>query len=374
MEYRSTPTLQVGREQATLGSRFDPKANNFDSVRLFLALIVVFCHCYTLKGLSTDPLSAFFNYGYGGTLAVDGFLVISGFLVTRSFQQRDLTDFLLSRIARVVPGLAFVTCVEVFVIGPSFINSGFWAYFSSVGFRHLRNLTVFGLDVQMYGVFPDTNPPWMLNGSLWTIPIECSFYLLLPVLLFFRSTRLIGALFAIACLGLLVLARYGLSAQNPGPSLLTNVHAYPFVDLLAFFLSGVLAWLMRDRISFSAGPVLLCLILLYAAWQTDSSDLVLKLALPYLVLFVSIGGSFGTWLKRRIGDLSYGTYLFGFPITLTIISLLPGLSAFSTFVLAALVTLTVAFVSWHAVERPCLSFKPRRHRAALAPNRQQRET
>lgn len=347
-------------DRATLGSRFDPAVNSFDAVRLGLAIVVVFCHCYTLKGSPSDPISDLLNYGYGGLFAVDCFLVISGFLVTRSFEQRDLTDYLLSRIVRVVPGLALVTIVEVFIIGPFFSKDSAWVFLTYVGFRHLENIAVFGIDVQMYGAFPTTTPPWMINGSLWTIPIECSFYLLLPALLFLRSTTvLVCALFA-SLISMPIMAYFGITAQDQGPSLLTSVHYYMFANLLAYFLAGAIAWRARDHLSYSAGPVLLCLIALFAAAHTPSADFVLKLALPYLVIFVSISGTVGTRLKRRIGDLSYGTYLFGFPVILSVMALMPDLSILVTFAVVTIITLAIAYLSWHVVERPSLRLKPRR--------------
>ncbi len=355
--------VSVGREAPrfeTFATRFDPFANNFDLVRMVLAVVVVFCHCFSLDGSHWEPIDGYLHYGYGGTLAVYGFLVISGFLVTRSLSDRSLDEYVFSRIARILPGLVLITLVEVFVIGPIFSEANWWVFLTYVGFRHLWNVTVFGLDAQMYSVFRDTNPPWLMNGSLWTIPIECSFYLLLPVvMLAFGLRRSVGPLFLLSLAGQLAARNFGLSYDAPGLSLLTNVHVYPFVDLASYFLAGSAAWMARDRVPFNLGMLALSLIGLYAAAGLPFSEVALKLCLPYVVLYASLAGGIGSRLKRAVGDLSYGTYLFGFPVTLSVLAAAGGrLSVTRLFPVTLAVTLACAWLSWHGVERPCLRLKP----------------
>ena len=344
----------------TLATRFDPRANNFDLVRIILAIVVVFCHCFSLNGSHSEPIGDILHYGYGGTLAVYGFLVISGFLVTRSLCDRSLDDYVFSRIVRIIPALALITLVEVFVIGPIFSEANWWVFLTYVGFRHLWNVTVFGLDSQMYSVFRHTNPPWLMNGSLWTIPIECSFYVLLPILtLAVGLRRSIGLLFLLSLGGQVIARRAGLSYEAPGESLFTNVHVYPFVDLASYFLAGSAAWIARDRIPFNVGALALSLIGLYAAAGVALSDLALKLFLPYLVLYISLAGELGSRLKRLLGDLSYGTYLFGFPVTLCVLAASgQHISTAALFAVTIAITLACAWLSWRFVERPCLRLKP----------------
>ena len=89
------------------------------------------------------------------------------------------------------------------------------------------------------------------------------------------------------------------------------------------------------------------------------SDFALKLFLPYLVLYAAMAGGLGSRLKRVVGDLSYGTYLFGFPVTLSVIAVGGGLSVHQTFFAAIAITLACAWLSWRFVEQPCLRLKTR---------------
>ncbi len=357
----------ISREQPapTFATRFNPASNNFDLLRIALAILVVYCHCFSLKRIDWDPVGAILHYGYGGTLAVDAFLVISGFLVTRSLSERSLDDYVFARIARVVPGLALVTLAEVFVIGPAFTKDRVWIFLTYVGFRHLWNVSVFGMDMQLYSVFPDTDPPWMMNGSLWTIPIECSFYLVLPMAALLSGLRRSAVPLFLLSLAAYPLARhFGLSEAVPGPSLFTNVYAFPFIDLSSYFLAGAAAWTVRGRIPFSRGLLAVSLIGLYAASGVSLRDFALKLFLPYLMLYAAMAGGVGSRLKRAVGDLSYGTYLFGFPVTLSVMAVGGNLSVHQTFFAALATTLLCAWLSWRFVEQPCLRLKARakRHR------------
>jgi len=348
------------RQATTFATRFDPSRNNFDLLRACFAIIVVFCHCFSLRNLDWEPFASYFHYGFGGTLAVYGFLVISGFLVTRSLQERSVEDYVFARIARVVPGLTLISIVEVFVIGLAFTKDRTWTFLSYVGFKHLWNVTVFSIDAQLYSVFPNSNPPWMMNGSLWTIPIECSFYMILPIItLVFGLRRSVMPLFLISLLAEPAAKHFGLSYTVPGISLLTSVHAYPFIDLASYFFAGSAAWVFRDRMPFSLGLLAISLIGLYAGASTDGRELCLKLFLPYVVLYASMAGGIGTRLKRAVGDLSYGIYLFGYPVTLSVIAAANGLSVYSTFAVTIAITLACAWLSWRFVEQPCLRLKSR---------------
>jgi peptidoglycan/LPS O-acetylase OafA/YrhL len=342
-------------DQGSFADAFNPAANNFDLLRLLLAVLVVFAHCFTLTGTDAEPISTTLRYGFSGTLAVNGFLVISGFLVMRSIQGRDLGVYVLNRAARILPGLALVTLAEVFLIGAYFSSASLWTFLTYVGFRHLANIGVFGLESTLYSVFANTSPPWLMNGSLWTIPIETSFYLVLPALMLLRPRLTVPLLFLASLMAGPWLQAHGINAAAPGPSILTNVHLFHFVDLASYFLSGATAFLYRDRIPFSLGALALCLVTLYAAAGVEGAPFALKLVYPYVILYAAFAGRWGSRLKAAIGDLSYGIYLFGFPVTLSVIALGHGaLGPYQTFLATMAVLLPVSWLSWHLVELPSL--------------------
>ncbi len=346
----------------TLAAAFDPGRNNFDAIRLAAALVVVLSHSYSLTSATWEPVSTYLHYGYGGTLAVDVFFVISGFLIARSVETQDLPAYLTARILRIIPGLALVTAVETFLIAPLFFEGARSYYFHHYALGHLGNILVFGEDPFIPNVFSKLPYPY-LNGSLWTLPVESLFYLLLPVLLLCAAGRrrwLVLLAFAASLAAGPVAHAYGLDDTHPGSFLFRTVSADALAEYTCYFLAGVVAWMYRDRITLHRGGLGLCLLILFAARDSFAGPFVLKLCLPYLVLSIGIATGAGTRLKRSVGDLSYGVYLFGYPVINTVISLAPkGLSTERVFLITTVICLACAWLSWHFVERPALRLKKR---------------
>ena len=103
----------------TIETEFDPRRNNIDLMRLIAASMVLVAHCWPLTGSGdVDPVTLLSGYRVGGgSLAVMIFFVLSGFLVTKSAIDRALGDYIVSRALRIVPALAVVSAIEVFLLG-----------------------------------------------------------------------------------------------------------------------------------------------------------------------------------------------------------------------------------------------------------------
>ncbi|MBO0798929.1 MAG: acyltransferase, partial [Blastocatellia bacterium] len=198
-----------------------PRHNNFDCLRLIAALMVLCSHSFALTGTPFEPFVAWFGgYDTGGGMGVAIFFIISGFLVSGSVERRATIDYLASRALRIVPALAVVTCFEVLLLGPAFTTLSLSAYFSDFStWSHLANPLIYRIDLWLPGTFKEL-PNSAVNGSLWTLPYECSLYLILPAValcggLTKRGTIIVCA----ACFaGYFTVSGYlGLTASNPGP-------------------------------------------------------------------------------------------------------------------------------------------------------------
>ena len=346
----------------TIEQAFQSKHNNFDLLRIAAALLVLASHSYPLTGnVDREIFGKLLGYDSGGTWGVAVFFVISGFLVTKSATERAALDYLKSRALRIVPGLVLASLFDVFVVGLLFTTlpaREFLAHPQT--WNHLRNGLVFGMEPSLPGVFAG-QPERMVNGSLWTLPIECSFYILLPLLGVFGllRRRYFLLLPAAAAVTLTVgLNALGWSWGNQGGYLFVSVPSFAAVKNALFFLIGGALWIYRDRVPLEPGLALCCVLLLAISGFTHAKWVVFYLAIPYLTIYLALAHPVPAKLYHTIGDLSYGTYLFAFPIQQAVVAL-AGADILPTrlTLAAAPLTLLMAAFSWHCVERRAMAFR-----------------
>ena len=95
--------------------------NNFDFLRFCLASAVILSHCFPMLDGSNhrEPLYVLTGGRVTlGSLAVDGFFTLSGFLILQSWLScRGLTDYLRRRALRICPGFAVASLVSILLVG-----------------------------------------------------------------------------------------------------------------------------------------------------------------------------------------------------------------------------------------------------------------
>lgn len=364
----------------TLAAQIDGRANNFNVLRLAAALAVLFGHSFVLAAghqdfASVDPVSRVLMQvtGFGEAiheLAVNLFFVVSGFLVTRSLQQRaSLADFVEARVLRLFP--AAIVSTVLTIVGLSFLSTlPAAAYFTDPETWEylLRNTLVWSVDYDLPGVFADNPYPVAVNGSLWTLPVELRCYLLvllLGVAGLARRQSLANVALCIPVILYLVPEWSHLLTRDPAKW-----------RLFLFFIVGSFFCINRRSIPVGWFPAA-ALLGLYAA--TANLPRLHGIAFVVLVAYLTLALALVRhvrWLDPgRFGDISYGVYLYAFPVQQALIHALPDIrNGWSLAALAAAATLPLAVLSWIAVERPALAAKgtlarlrrSRRERAAKA--------
>lgn len=331
--------------------------NNFNLMRLFAAWLVIYGHSYAVTASpGPDLIQQVVQIRFAGAVAVDMFFLISGFLIAASFERNRLRDYLAARALRIFPALIVCVSLSVFVLGALLTTSpDYWQ--SSQTWKYLlRNITLDKAQYFLPGVFEDL-PNKAINGSIWSLPVEFRLYLLLAVLGMARLLR--GWRYnTLAVIGLVAGFMFIDVASLP-PWKASNLWC------LAFFATGVFAWVNRARIPL-AWPLLVVALGAAAAMRgTTYFHIAYFVALSYTTFFVA----YVPKLPRiRHHDISYGLYLYGWPSQQLVLHFAPGSGPlFNTF-WATLLAGTLAALSWRFVERPALRFKRRRAPAPVAPD------
>lgn len=330
--------------------------NNLDALRLLGAGLVMLGHGFVLTGRE-DQVPGLLGFEYIQTAGVAIFFSISGYLVCGSWDRsRDLRTYLGARALRIFPGLWGVVLVSAFVIGPIVTTVGLSAYFSDpTVWEYLRNLWLV-IRFNLPGVFDQVPYVGTMNGSLWTLPVEFTCYLAVP-LVFFRNRQL-----RIGLLVLLLGAALWMS-QFPVASTILGMPLGPSAEMWAFFVAAALlrTWHRQSPGLFRADAASLMLLaaVSVSAAAPELMPWISWLFIPYVTLTVGLACT--PYLNRaaRFGDLSYGLYLWAFPVQQLVVSYAGGLNLALNLVLVASITTVAAWVSWQLVESPALRLKDR---------------
>lgn len=335
------------------------RANNFDLLRLLLAVFVILSHSYIMfdgKDAS-DPLASLFQGITLGELAVNGFFLLSGYLIVQSWEKTpDLWSFMMKRIWRIYPGFIVAALFSAFVAGP--LGSNAASYLSQLELFKLAKSMLF-LKVPAVPPSFESLPFPTVNGSMWTIFFEFLCYLAVAVLGLTGAIRhrrywLMATLLLVA-LGIAQKAWHFLPAQN---------FYFPALRLSTFFFVGACFYLFReyvpypDRTSSRWLPVSACsLLLLLGVSYKALPDIVLATGAGYLLFSLAFWQHPVLSRYRKFPDMSYGVYLYGWPVQKLLLWYVPGMTPRTLFASALACSLVLGLVSWYAIERPFLKLK-----------------
>lgn len=343
---------------------YDPRCNSFHLLRFVLALLILWTHAFTLLGYAS-PLGTLTGGQLSeSSIAVDGFLVISGFLIAQSAErQRNALTFLRSRFLRIYPALTCSVLFTALVVG-GLAYAGTYHDYLRLGvngplyyIRHWLTLNVQAEPWGITGVFT-ANPTQGANVSLWTIKHEVSLYLLVALLMLTRLHRRKGVYIGFAAaFATLFLLYEGFGVQlwrlEKVQGWVINTWNYAhFVRTGLFFFLGALLYLYRDWLPRTWWFAVLMAALLVVSGFLGGLKWVHVLITPYLIVRLGALRSFDGF--RRIGDLSFGLYVFSYPIQQLILHIWPELSPVLLFAVSLPPALGISLVSWRCVERRAL--------------------
>jgi peptidoglycan/LPS O-acetylase OafA/YrhL len=327
-------------------------SNNLTALRWLAALMVLYAHAFEFLGQKPPH---FLGMLHIGPLGVWIFFSISGYLIMQSWMNDPhLLRFLAKRALRIFPALFVCIVLCAFVLGPALSTLDLPAYFQHpLTWGYLANIFLY-INFHLPGVFADNKHLSAVNGSLWSLPVEFFMYLVVAMAGILKAPRWVWPL-----LGLLVILLaqlWAISASQAPNFYRTDVRQVVICG--SFFIVGAAFYRYNIERFFNLSSVGTISI----AWICLASvpDLFLLsgwIILPFIAL--GFGLSQGRWLSQFAAyDYSYGIYIYAFPVQQTLVFLYPQQTVNEHLVSAILVTLGLAALSWHLVEKRVLKLKP----------------
>jgi len=338
------------------------RANNLNFLRLVLASNVILSHCYTAMHQAASEPMVWFSRTQAtlGDVAVFGFFFLSGYLIIKSaIRQPDPAIFLKGRALRLGPGLLVTVLLSTFIVGTIFTSLPLSDYFSRCQtYQYLLNVFLcHQATLTLPGLFQN-NVTSEVNSPLWTLSSEWTMYLLTLLacmVVRWRSSRANTSWrsWAVLCLAVGVTAfMFPLFLKYTGKWALA-------------FIAGAVVYLLRKWTILSLPVAISCFLfdLVLIRIMPVEGKLAFPFAFTYLLLVLGFHPSVQMRWYLALGDISYGMYIYAFPIQQI---LEPHFSSpLKLFTVNYLLVLPLAALSWYSVESPCLSLKHSRARESL---------
>lgn len=338
-----------------LAEMLKSRDNNFNFIRMLAAFFVLVSHSYPLSlgAAEVEPLVAQLGISLGG-LGVFTFFCISGFFISLSYERsKTKIDFVVARFLRLYPALLVVLVVSALVIGPLFTELTAHDYFSSKEVhRYITgNLKLKDIHFQLPGLFQD-NPYPGINGSLWTLYYEVLLYALvfaLGVIGWLTSRRRITVFFV---LYFIFYAAFNFLQKNEYVAF--GFQSRFWVQWSFAFVIGMLLYAYRFNVRLTLYRVLASWLVVILLHKTPVFVELFVAAWSYSVFFVAFNTQWFARQYNKLGDYSYGLYIYAFPTQEILAHVWRGISPLQMIGVALPLALIPAVLSWHMIEQPCI--------------------
>lgn len=340
--------------------------NNFDVIRLVAALSVMLAHSYGLQNSTgnVDIVSRYFHGAeYPGSMAVYAFFILSGVLITQSYEnQNNVVRFVVLRFFRIWPGLCMNVVVTVLLVGAFFSKThNLITYLLEPGPIQylLTNIGhIGGVEGFIPGAFPKTITPNGVNFPLWTLPVEVQCYAMVVVigsLGLYRNPSLLAV--TIAILSSLYLLVASTEPSWPFPVYFFHKFStYSFYPVV-FFMAGIVLYNFRSLVQLRWELFVLSILIYLFSRGSWLEFPLLYVSFAYGIIFIS-GLSILRSLRPKY-DYSYGIYIYGFVCQQIVANRWPSMSNYAGLSLSVPLAFAFAAASWHCIERPSIAFSRR---------------
>ena len=335
------------------------RQNSFDIIRHAAAFLVLYSHHYALSGRPEPTFPHWDSYGF---IAVVIFFAISGYFMPTSFSNSEnFLVFMEKRCRRIFPALIACSFLMCYVIGSIFSPEPLFKYLTDLANFKTSVLFSAFLGRPIPGVFSDFIFKDAINGSIWTLPVEFLSYVIIGIVLSYtNSWRSVLKLLLFYILTTIVLMITGFNYM---------FYAVPlnYLALFGIAFAGGALMATTQKQWFPVRYHLAFLSVFFLVVLRGGAELQVLGTLSLAVLTIVIGTSFRDKLIKGRFDISYGIYIYAFPVQQIVINLITQRFWLSMAISAAL-TIFIAILSYRFIEKPFLFANARKRKAELVNN------
>lgn len=315
--------------------------NNFNLIRMIAAFFVILSHATAIQGKGVDFVIKMTGQTHSGQMAVFIFTFLSGIFITKSIANSNVKEFIKKRVLRLYPELILCLFV-ILIIGSIFTTYGFkdywlnkqtWQYF-------VVNLLEVYNEHFLPGVF-ENHPNSGMNGVLWYITFEIRIYLvwaLLKSLGVFKektSTNIV----------LIILIMWCFVKSDTLPFIGSEGGLYGMIDFPQYTITFALGSLLYMNCKTLTLKFYHIIVVIYLMILFRHSTIAVWIwAAGYIVIGLWLGTN-KLLLNIKIKDLSYGVFLYGWPMGQIVYEIMPNASALCAACVTFVFAMIAAFLS-----------------------------
>lgn len=325
------------------------KSENLHLMRFIAALMVILFHSFFIStGSETGEWFRTItnNQITMGEFAVSIFFLCGGYLIAMSVEKNQTAkNYFTARVKRLFPSLICVTVATV--IFGSFIST--WKpvgyVISSDTWKYLLNAVLIRVH-HLPGVF-EGHADAVVNGSLWTLPVEFVCYVLcfIAYKLTFLNKKRFPLSIPLVALGTFVV--WKMSA--------IRYSLREIISPVLLFYIGMGYWIYREHITLRLKYFAISVAAFVMMFILGLGKFAMLLAFPYMMMYLWFGVKQCSPKLGKLGNYSYGIYLWGYTVQQAVVHFWPGntMSPTINVLISIPISIVLGWLTYEIVENKC---------------------
>lgn len=301
-------------ENKRLSDAVGMKSQNLHLMRFIASIMVILSHSFVIStGTEVDEWFVKLSNEQVtmGGFAVAIFFLCGGYLIAMSAEKNQTAGkFFSARVLRLFPPLIFATFFTIILCGFFSEFGQILYYLSPTTWVYMYNCFFYRV-YYLPGVFTGNPYGAVVNGSLWTLPVEFICYILCFVAMKMKLTKKKTYPFTVP---LVLAGTFGVWFLGHGIPAIREV-----IRPVLLFYIGMGYWIYREHIQFTMRNFVIAIAAFFGLMAVGQGTLAMLLAFPYIMMTIWFGMKQCSPKLGKLGNYSYGIYLWGFPVQQAIV-------------------------------------------------------